>query len=90
MLSQKVRKATFCENIYIPSFKTWSFGTVKDPATRESEIFGYADGGSYLNPKHEIRNPKRFDRLTALSKVEGQYRMIQIANDQNKSLEIQV
>jgi len=30
-----------------------------------SEIFGYADGGSYLNPKHEIRNPK-------------QYRMIQI------------
>ncbi|RLB97453.1 MAG: hypothetical protein DRH90_23340, partial [Deltaproteobacteria bacterium] len=31
-----------------------------------------------LNPKHEIRNPKRFDRLTALSKVEGQYRMIQI------------
>ena len=34
---------------------------------------------SYLNPKHEIRNPKRFDRLTALSKVEEQ---IQISNTQ--------
>jgi len=43
-----------------------------------SEIFVYADSGIYLNPKHEIRNPKRFDRLTALSNVEGQYRMTQI------------
>jgi len=33
--------------------------------TKLSEIFSYADGGNYLNPKHEIRNPK-------------QYRMIQI------------
>jgi hypothetical protein len=30
-----------------------------------SETIGYADVGSYLNPKYEIRNPK-------------QYRMIQI------------
>jgi hypothetical protein len=43
----------------------------------KSETFGYAEGGSYLNPKHEIThevsvriNPKRFDRLTALSNVE--------------------
>jgi hypothetical protein len=25
-----------------------------------SEIYGYAEGGSYLNPKHEIRNPKQY------------------------------
>ncbi|RLC05788.1 MAG: hypothetical protein DRH90_05145 [Deltaproteobacteria bacterium] len=52
------------------------FHSVIKPGSFRSEIFGYADGGSYLNPKHEIRNPKRFDRLTALSNVEGQYRMI--------------
>jgi len=23
-------------------------------------MFDYADGGSYLNPKHEIRNPKQY------------------------------
>ena len=45
---------------YIPLLKTWSFGTIKDTATRESETFGYADGGSTLNPKHEIRNPKQY------------------------------
>gem|GEM_PF-5830642 len=39
---------------------------------------GCAGGGSYLNPKHKIRNPKRFDRLTALSNVEGQYPMTQV------------
>ena len=27
------------------------------------------------NPKHEIRNPKWFDKLTTLSQVEGQYLM---------------
>ena len=52
------------------SLKTWTIWA-------RSEIFVYADDGSSLNPKHEIRNPK-------------QYRMIQIANDQNKTLEIQV
>ena len=43
-----------------------------------SAVVGYADGGNCLNPKHEIRNSKRFDKLTALSKVEGQYPMTQI------------
>ena len=42
-----------------------------------SEKLGYADVGSYLNPKHEIQNPKRFGRLTALSDVEVQYLMTQ-------------
>jgi len=67
-----------CSLFFIQLFKIWSFGPVANPATRGSEIFGYTEGGSYLNPKHEIRNPKRFGRLTALSNVEGQYRMIQI------------
>jgi len=58
--------------------KTWSFGPVANPATRGSEKHSYAEGGSYLNPKHEILNPKRFGRLAALSNVEGQYLMIQI------------
>jgi hypothetical protein len=30
------------------------------------------------NPKHEIRNPKWFDQLTILRKVEGQYQMSKI------------
>jgi hypothetical protein len=31
-----------------------------------------------VNPKSEARNPKWFDKLTALSHVEGQYPMTQI------------
>jgi len=43
----------------------------------KSEIFGYADGDIYSNPKHEIRNPKQKPNDPNL-------------NDQNKTLEIQV
>ena len=43
--------------------KTWSFGPVANPATRGSESLGYADIGSYLNPKHEIRNPKQYPMI---------------------------
>jgi hypothetical protein len=38
---------------FIPSFNTLVFWA-------RSEIFGYADGGRYLNPKHKIRNPKQY------------------------------
>jgi hypothetical protein len=31
----------------------------------------------FLNPKSEALNPKWFDKLTTLSQVEGQIRMIQ-------------
>ena len=39
-----------------------------------------------LNPKHEIRNPKWFDKLTTLSQVEGQYLMTKIQMAQTKDL----
>ena len=31
-----------------------------------SETFGYADIGSFLNPKHEIRNPKQYPMIQIL------------------------
>ena len=34
--------------------------------------------GRISNPKFETRNPKWFDRLTILSKVEGQIRITKI------------
>ena len=43
--------------------------------TYENEMrFGYSFSAvKVYNSKHEIRNPKWFDRLTILSKVEGQF-----------------
>jgi hypothetical protein len=38
-----------------------------------------------LNPNIEIRKPKRFDRLTTLSQVEGQIPMTQIQNSKRLS-----
>ena len=42
----------------IPSFKTMVLWVT-------SAIYGYADGGSCLNPKHEIRKPKQYRMIKA-------------------------
>ena len=41
---------------FIPLLKTWSFGTVQDPATRESETFGSAGMSSRKNAGVRIQN----------------------------------
>ena len=60
-----------CPISFDPSI-AWSFG-------KSQKFLGSAfPNNMALNPKHEIRNSKRFDGLTVLSEVEGQYKMTKI------------
>jgi hypothetical protein len=79
-MSRQLNRALACSN----TVKECILQGVKNPRPKDGAFRKHplrvhkGSGFDISNSKHEIRNSKRFDRLTALSKVEGQYRMTKI------------